>query len=83
MGDRRTGRRPWLWVTVDQRRGLALVRGEDAAHAVRMVVPNGKANWSTIGRGLVVPARYVPDLVAYGQSRRELVVVVDRGRGVA
>ena len=79
MTNPRTRRRPWLWVLVDHGRGLALVRGEDAAHVIRSVVPDGQATWSTTGRGLVIPAHHVPDLVAHGQARRQLVVVVNRG----
>ena len=68
------------WVTVDVTRDIALVRGREADRIVRLTVPAEHIHWSRVGRGHVIPARYVPDITAYAQLRH-LLVVVSRRKG--
>jgi hypothetical protein len=68
---------PWLYVTRDASRDVALVRGTEARKVVRMLVPGG-GRWSTSMRGVVVPAQYVADVAAYGEAHWKLVVVHER-----
>ena len=69
-------RGPWLFVTVDARHGVALLRGDGAHDTVKTL--SLEATWSKFGRGWVVDARHVADVVAYCESRHELVVVSNR-----
>ena len=66
---------PDVYVTV--RGDLALVRGWAAERAVRMTSGDVLAPWSDAGRGWVIDAATVPDVVAYCQSSRWLVVISD------
>ena len=77
-------RGPWLFVTVDQAHGVALLRGDGANQCARLFsgsYPGAEfkpSRWSSTGRGWVIPSRLVPDVVAYCDHRHELVVVSDR-----
>lgn len=64
---------PDLYVTV--RGDLALVRGPGAERAVRMALVEGAASWSRSGRGWVIEAADVPDVLAWAQSSRLLAVI--------
>jgi hypothetical protein len=49
-------------VTLDEQRGIALVRGHKAGDVIKFyAIPTG---WSRSGRGWVVDGQYVDDLVA-------------------
>jgi hypothetical protein len=65
-----------LFVTVDSRHDLALLRGDGAHDAVKTL--SLEATWSPFGRGWVADARHVADVVAYCESRHELCVVSNR-----
>lgn len=77
-------RGPWLYVTLDQARGVALLRGDGANQCARMFsgsypgADSRPSRWSSTGRGWVIPGRLVPDVVAYCEHRRELCVVSER-----
>jgi hypothetical protein len=68
------GAGPSIYVTV--RGDRALVRGWEAERGVRMVTEQ-PLQWSDAGRGWVVPAATVADLLAYSQLHHLLVVVSD------
>lgn len=70
--------KPGIVITTDPSRGIALVRGETARFAIKAVITDRKPAWSPGGRGYVIPLRYVPDLEAYAQAHREIVVVHQR-----
>jgi hypothetical protein len=79
---RRAG--PWLVITVDRERELALVRGPGAERAVYLVSPadfEWAPQWSPSRRGWVVPESAVADLVALAQADKQLAVVHDRKDG--
>jgi hypothetical protein len=65
-----------LFVTTDDRRGVALLRG-DGAHDVIETL-SIKATWSKFGRGWVVDREHVADVVAFCEHRHQLVVVSNR-----
>jgi hypothetical protein len=65
---------PAIFVTV--RGSLALVRGYEAERACRMISQAGPA-WSDNGRGWVISADAIPDLLAYAQAHHLLAVVSD------
>ncbi len=65
---------PSIYVTV--RGDLALVRGWEAERGVRMI-SDVSLGWSDAGRGWVIPASAVADLLAYGQQNHLLIVVSD------
>jgi hypothetical protein len=69
-------RGPWLYVTTDDRRGIALLRGDGALDAVETL--SLEKTWSAGGRGWVVDERHVADVVAYCEHRHQLVVVSNR-----
>jgi hypothetical protein len=77
-------RGPWLYVTVDQAAGVALLRGDGANQCARLFsgsypgAEHRPSKWSYAGRGWVIPARLVADVVAYCEHRRELAVVHER-----
>jgi hypothetical protein len=60
----------------DDKRNVLPLRGDGARDAIETLTL--KATWSRGGRGWVVDARHVADVVAYCESRRELCVVSDR-----
>lgn len=69
-----------LAITVDDRRGVALVRGWDAKE---LVLRSGhEPLWSASGRGWCVNAHRVPDVEALAQLEHRLVVVRSVGGGV-
>lgn len=72
-------RGPWLFVTVDEAHGLALVRGEEAGRVALLVSPD-TPRWSRRGRGWVIAASRVADVLAYAQTRHEVVVISHRDR---
>lgn len=80
---------PWLYITVDHGRQIALLRGPGTADVRRLFDGVGGVYaemtfvYSAAGRGWVIPARFVPDVEAYAQSRHELVVVHDRKEAAA
>jgi hypothetical protein len=77
-------RGPWLFVTVDDQNGVALLRGDGAGQCARLFsgsYPGAEykpSRWSNTGRGWVIPSRLVPDVIAYAESRHELAVVSGR-----
>jgi hypothetical protein len=71
--------RPWLYVTVDAQRRVALIRGDGKADVLRLdIVPRHLCQFSRAAQGWVIPIGYVPDVVAFGEYRGQLVVVTDR-----
>jgi len=68
-------------ITVDTRRGVALVRGLGAKQLILQA--GHKPLWSGTGRGWCIDAQHVPDVDACAQLERRLVVVrtVDDGGG--
>jgi hypothetical protein len=71
--------RPWLWATVDETTGMALVRGPEAKRTCRLLAPeNCPPRWSASGRGWVVPMSVVADLRAYAQYLHHYVTVSTR-----
>lgn len=70
-------RRPFAFVTVDEQRSLALIRGKAGIkEALNVIgVPYG---WSRTGRGWVFDAAYLADLEAYVQLKHGFVVVSKR-----
>lgn len=79
-----TRRGVWVFVTIDDRRGVALLRGDGANQCARLFsgsypgADSCPSRWSSTGRGWVIPSKLVPDVVAFCESRRELVVVSER-----
>ena len=69
-------RGPWLFVTVDDQRSVALLRGDGAHDVIKTL--SLKATWSRGGRGWVVDVKHVADVVAFAQYRHELAVVSER-----
>lgn len=67
-------KKPWLYVTVDKLRGLAVVSGMDAKEATTAISPT-EPRWSAFKRGWVIAADCVDDLLAYAQYRHEWVAV--------
>jgi hypothetical protein len=66
----------WLFVTIDDRRNLALLRGDGARDTVEAL---GLADrYSRLGHGFVVDLDRVADVVAYAQFKHELAVVSNR-----
>jgi hypothetical protein len=65
---------PALIITLDESRGVALVKGRAAEEALFRVAPE-TFQWSESGRGWVVALNVADDLTAWGQQARELVVV--------
>lgn len=60
-------------VTVDQARGVALLKGW---RAKELVLASGhKPLWSAVGRGWCIDAKHVPDVEAVGQLEHQLVIV--------
>ena len=72
----------WVFLTVDPRRGIALLRGDGARQVIDVFGPGASgdftATYSQPARGWVIPERLVADVVAYCEHRRELVVVTQR-----
>lgn len=68
--------RPAARITV--RGGVALVKGWGAQHACRQV--GADPRWSDTGRGWVVEARFVPDVVAFVQMGHGFAVVSDESQ---
>jgi hypothetical protein len=68
-------------ITVDDRRGLALVRGWDAKELVEAA--GHRPLWSGSGRGWVVDARHVPDVEALAQHEHRILTVRQVGGGPA
>lgn len=65
----------FIWVTPDQSRGVALVKGRRAVDLIRAAeIP--ESYWSHKGGGVVVPLSRVPDVHAAGQHLG--IVVRDR-----
>jgi hypothetical protein len=66
----------WLFVTVDQARAVALLRGDGARETVDVL---GLADrYSRLARGHVVDLDRLADVLALAQARRQLAVVSDR-----
>jgi hypothetical protein len=71
--------RPWLWATIDEPTGLALVRGPEARRTCRLLAPEDcPPRWSAAGRGWVVPVSVVADLQAYAQMIHTYITVSTR-----
>ena len=67
---------PAVYVTL--RGDLALVRGVEAERAAHLVSPpENLPQWSPGGRGWVIPAALVSDVLAYAQDAHLLAVVSD------
>jgi hypothetical protein len=66
---------PSLYITI--RGDRALVRGTDAERVCRMVSTDGP-RWSDGGRGWVITAATVADVLAYSQAAHLLAVVSDQ-----
>jgi hypothetical protein len=71
-----TGRGPWLFVTVDDRRRVALLRGDGARETVDVLGLTDR--YSRLARGHVVDLDRLADVLALCQARRQLAVVSDR-----
>jgi hypothetical protein len=75
---------PWLFVTEDGRRNVALLRGEGAHETVQQIaavheaVAGYRPTWSRTGGGWVIRRDLVADAVAYAQFHRRLVVLHER-----
>ena len=69
-------RGPWLFVTVDVGRNIALLRGNGARDAIHLL--SLAASYSASGRGWCVDAARVADVVALCEYRHELCVVSNR-----
>ncbi|MQA79525.1 MAG: hypothetical protein GEV10_13790 [Streptosporangiales bacterium] len=56
----------FVWITVDESRGLALVTGRGVKRILQteFLLTDRMAKWSPYARGWVIPAVKVPDLVA-------------------
>ena len=75
--------KPWLYLTIDEDRGLMLVRGGEARRITHLLAPeNTPPVWSSSGRGWVVPAAMQADLEAYAEFHRLGFMAVSR-RGEA
>lgn len=71
--------RPWLWATVDEMSGMALVRGPEAKRTCRLLAPEScPPRWSASARGWVVPISVIVDLQAYAQLVRQWITVSTR-----
>jgi hypothetical protein len=72
--------KPDVIITTDRARRVALVRGDRAYDAVRILAPvDGWApRWSRSGRGWLVPLGVADDLDALGRVRHWLVVRHER-----
>ena len=64
---------PDLYVTI--RGALALLRGPEAERATRVALGDGAGTWSRSGRGWVIAAGAVPDVLAWAQASRLLAAV--------
>ena len=66
--------KPAYFVTIDQRRGLALIKGRNG---VKDMLSSLGVNfgWSPSKRGWFCGAEHVPDVEAYALSRGEYAVV--------
>jgi hypothetical protein len=69
-------RGPWLYLTTDEKRGVVLVRGPGDREVIDAL--GLEARYSRVGHGWVVDLEHVADVVAYAESRHELVVVSNR-----
>jgi hypothetical protein len=72
----------WLWLTLDDERGICLVRGLDAMRATRLVC-GPQARYSSAGRGWVIPIAYADDVLAMAETYRTFCVVSRRERKAA
>ena len=75
---------PWLFVTVDPKRNVALLRGEGAAETIQQIaavqetVAGYRPTWSRGGGGWCIRRDLVADAVAYCQFMQRLVVLHER-----
>jgi hypothetical protein len=69
-------RGPYLYVTVDERRRLLLLRGDGAPDVCEAL--SLRATYSRAGGGRVVGVEHLADVVAYCEHRHELCVVTER-----
>jgi hypothetical protein len=69
-------RGPRVYVTVDADHDIALLRGDGARDVILSLAL--EAPWSTGGRGWVVDAGRVADVVALCEHRHQLCVVSNR-----
>lgn len=69
-------RGPWLFVTVDAKHHLALLRGTGTQEVIDALGLD--ARYSKYGHGWVIAIADVSDVVAYGEYSHELIVVSDR-----
>jgi hypothetical protein len=80
---------PWLFVTEDPKRNVALLRGEGAAETIQQIaavheaVAGYRPRWSQGGRGWVIRRDLVADAVAYCQWHQRLCVLHERKDGAA
>lgn len=68
---------PLLWIETSPRRGMALVRG-DEAERITGLVSRAKPQWSRSGNGWVIPIEVVDDLRCYAWRIRDFVIVYCR-----
>ena len=80
---------PWLFITEDPKRNVALLRGEGAAETVKQIsnlhetIAGYRPTWSRAGGGWVIRRDLVADAMAYAQWHRQLVVLHERKDGAA
>ena len=77
-------RGPWVYVTLDDQRGVALLRGDGANQCARLFsgsypgADSRPSRWSYTGGGWVIPSKLVADVVAFCELHHQLVVVSKR-----
>lgn len=72
---------PAVFVTIDEERGLALLRGREAERVAYLISPGNFSwvpAWSPSGKGSLVPLAATDDIAAYCQTAGEFAVVHER-----
>lgn len=70
---------PWLYVTVHEPSGFALVRGNAAGEVTKLLAPDTRRRARDGSRGWVIPASLVGDLEAYANRHHCFVAITRRG----